>query len=169
MILGDSRHYAEEKQMYASSIRKGIEHILNGSLSALEPGNYEIEGHFMFAMVQEMCTQPAEEMRLESHCTYVDIQFLVSGEESMGVVKHSAALQVEEDCLAERDVIFYKHSGAGQESTIVLKPGQFVVFSPSDVHRPGCCVGEPGSIKKIVIKIHKQLWHQDSGLSIADK
>jgi biofilm protein TabA len=161
MILGDSIHYAKEKLLYPRSIQKGIEYILNNNLITSDPGRYEIEGALMFALVQEVRTQPADEMRLESHRTYVDIQYLVSGEERIEVVRHSAALQVEEDHLAERDVVFYKRFEAEQASSIVLQSGQFAVFYPSDVHRPCCCVGEPYGIKKIVIKIHKQLWQND--------
>lgn len=156
MIVGDIRHYETEKLQYPAYIQKGLEFIRQSDLLALQPGRIELDGDLMFALVQEVDTQPWEQMRPESHRTYVDIQFLVSGTERIGVIQHSDGLTVIEDLLAERDIVFYEHSG--EESSLVLRPGQFAVFYPSDVHRPCCRVKESETIKKIVVKIHKQLW-----------
>jgi biofilm protein TabA len=156
MILGDIRHYEDERHLYPSSIRKGIDCILKGNFEALEPGKYEIDGSLMFVLIQDMFTQPDEELRYESHATYVDIQYLISGEERIGLVKLTPELQVAENAIEERDVVFYKYDQL--ETSIVLKPGQFAVFYPSDVHRPCCALEQSEKIKKIVVKIHKKLW-----------
>ena len=43
------------------------------------------------------------------------------------------------------------------EQAIILKPGMFAVFMPGEPHKPGCVVGEPGEIKKVVVKIKADL------------
>ncbi|MCA0756084.1 YhcH/YjgK/YiaL family protein [Paenibacillus sp. N4] len=158
MIIGDIKHMDQERHIYPEAIRKALEHLQSGGLSGKEPGKYELEeGGLMFALVQRIVTKPSGEQRLESHETYVDVQFVVSGEERIDVIKLSDQLVIEEQDLAGRDVVFYERKEK-LESSLVLTPGQFAVFYPSDVHRPCCSVDGPGEVKKVVIKIHKQLW-----------
>ncbi|ONG25619.1 hypothetical protein BXT95_10115, partial [Escherichia coli] len=40
---------------------------------------------------------------------------------------------------------------------IILKPGMFAVFMPGEPHKPGCVVGEPDEIKKVVVKVKADL------------
>ncbi|MBE1246635.1 YhcH/YjgK/YiaL family protein, partial [Salmonella enterica] len=40
---------------------------------------------------------------------------------------------------------------------IILKPGMFAVFMPGEPHKPGCVVGEPSEIKKVVVKVKADL------------
>ncbi len=46
---------------------------------------------------------------------------------------------------------------AENEQAIILKPGMFAVFMPREPHKPGCVVGEPGEIKKVVVKVKADL------------
>ena len=34
-----------------------------------------------------------------------------------------------------------------------MRPGNFAVFFPEDIHRPGCADGQSGKIRKIVVKV----------------
>ncbi|MDQ8736440.1 YhcH/YjgK/YiaL family protein [Paenibacillus sp. LHD-38] len=158
MIVGDIQHLAQEIQFYPQAVRRALEHLKSGGLADKDPGRYELaEGGLMYALVQQIVTQPSSEHRLESHDTYVDIQYVVSGEERIDFIRLSDQLVVEEQDLAVRDIVFYARM-ENQESSLVLTQGQFAVFYPSDTHRPCCAVDEPVELKKIVIKIHKQLW-----------
>ena len=38
-------------------------------------------------------------------------------------------------------------------SSIVLRAGEMAVLAPEDAHKPGCAVGEPGRVRKIVVKV----------------
>ena len=49
-----------------------------------EVGKYEIDGKNVFASVQEYDTKPENEKRFELHKDYIDVQYIVSGEEIMG-------------------------------------------------------------------------------------
>ncbi|MNH91123.1 Toxin-antitoxin biofilm protein TabA [compost metagenome] len=160
MILGDIRHYEDERHLYHPSIQKAIDYMMAHNPGAWGPGKYEIEGPLMFILVQDVRTQPEKELRYESHTTYMDIQYLVSGEERIGLIKHSSELQIAEDTLEGLDIIFYNHGQLETETSIVLKPGQFAIFYPSDVHCPCMFVEKPGNIRKIVFKIHRDLWQQ---------
>ena len=45
------------------------------------------------------------------------------------------------------------------EQALTLKPGRFAIFMPGEPHKPGCAVGDPGEIKKVVIKVRASLLH----------
>lgn len=156
MILGDVRYFKQEKHLFPVAVQRGIAYIASINLAALASGKYELEGNLMFALVQETVTLPAIEQRPESHETYMDIQYLANGEEKIGFVRHSSGYRVAENKLDSSDIVFYEH--IENESELILQPGMFAVFAPSDIHRPCCSVNEAGSIKKVIIKIHKQLW-----------
>jgi biofilm protein TabA len=159
MILGDIRYFNDEKHLFPDFVQAGVEAIRSKGLDALEPGKYEIQGDLMFALVQETATRPASQQRFESHDIYTDIQYLVNGEEKIGVSRLSPLIRATENRLETHDIAFYDNMENAPVSELVLKPGMFAVFFPADLHRPCCCVNAEGNVKKIVIKIHKRLWN----------
>ena len=52
----------------------------------MEPGVYEIKGKDIYAQVFDTETKPAEKQRPEVHEKYIDVQFLASGKEKLGVL-----------------------------------------------------------------------------------
>ncbi len=112
----------------------------------METGRYEIEGTDIFALVQEVDTDHVENRRPETHEEYVDIQYLVSGGERIGHAFLNSATQVKEDKRPEKDVIFYENPAG--ERLITLFPGDYAIFFPTDIHRPGCEYQELMKIKK---------------------
>lgn len=108
----------------------------------------------MFMLIQEPLTAPNP--YLEAHAKYVDLQYLISGQEKIGHVRKTGSEEVVENHLSEKDYILYKHTG--QETNIILEPGMFSVFFPNDLHRPCVNVGPEMKIKKAVVKIHLQLF-----------
>lgn len=159
MMAGDISHFEREKHLYPAAVRRGLEHLLHRRLSALPAGKYELEGDRMYALVQEYVTRPPDSLRFESHELYVDIQFIVSGEERIGWTENNGSLIVAEERLDGEDIRFYEFAPAETVSELLLGPGQFAVFFPSDLHRPcGHARGE-SQVRKIVLKIHRELFH----------
>ncbi|GBK60932.1 YhcH/YjgK/YiaL family protein [Paenibacillus macerans] len=154
MMAGDIRRFERDKQVYPAAVRRGLEHLFTGRLSALPAGRYELEGERMYALVQEYVTRPAASLSFESHETYVDIQFIVSGEERIGWTMDGGRLNMIEDRLPGEDIRFYEAAAAGCVSELLLGPGQFAVFFPSELHRPCGYIHEESPVRKIVIKIH---------------
>ena len=76
---------------------------------------------------------------------------MVAGEEKIGVAPLVAGYEVVEDKLAEKDAIFY--ANLQDEVELGLKAGMFAVLFPWEVHRPNCAAGEPGKVRKVVMKI----------------
>ena len=117
----------------------------------LPVGRYELDGERLFAMVQEYDTDPTRENRFEGHLKYIDIQFVVSGEEAFETVDASVA-KADTDYSEEKDVRFYANGKA--DVCGVLSEGTYAVFFPNDVHKPGLAVrGLASHVKKVVVKV----------------
>ena len=94
------------------------------------PGRYELQGDNIFMNVMTFNTQSPVEKKAELHEQYIDIQLLLNGQLC---------------------------STIDNEQAIILKPGMFAVFMPGEPHKPGCVVGEPDEIKKVVVKVKADL------------
>ncbi len=151
MIFSSLENLAQDRAVLTPALLKGMEFLKNNDLAALAVGKYEIDGTDIFALVQENQTVPKAEKRAEAHHKYIDIQFMVSGTEVMGFALHNDANQVVEDKLAEKDNIFFKDPTG--EMDLVVGAGQYAVFFPKEVHRPGCSYGVNATIKKVVVKV----------------
>lgn len=113
----------------------------------LEPGRYELEPAHTYALVQQYKTQPDEGNLFEAHREYIDIQYLLEGEET---IYYAPVTQLSAGTYdAEKD--WQTLSGEGQALT--LRARQFAIFFPQDAHRPGKAAGTITPVKKIVIKV----------------
>ncbi len=111
---------------------------------------------WMYYMVQEYETKPEAQCDYEAHRRYCDIQYIVSGRE---IIKAAPAdrLTVKVPYDEEKDILFLEEpDGPGGKTDVTvyeLGPGEMAVFLPRDAHKPCVAAGEPGPVKKIVVKI----------------
>ncbi|MFO7824930.1 MAG: YhcH/YjgK/YiaL family protein [Cyclobacterium sp.] len=119
------------------------------NLEGMADGKYEIEGDSLTAAVFTKAAKSAEESneKFECHDRHIDIQVLISGEESIGWKPRASCKAVKGAYNPEKDVSFYAEA---PEMYFGMQPGQFVVLFPEDVHSP--MIGE-GEIKKMVVKV----------------
>lgn len=117
-------------------------------LSKLAPGKYPIDGDNVFASVTEDSTKDYDKSKWESHRKYIDLQYVISGDEKIGVAS-VAEVKVTEPYNAEKDITHY--SGPGK--LYIAKPGTFFIFFPGTAHRPNISTGGNKKDHKIVIKI----------------
>ena len=114
-------------------------------------GKYEIDGDNLYAIVQEYETKPLSDGVYEGHKKYIDIQFIVSGIEQIGVADINKP-KAKTEYNAENDFCLY--DDIDDDSNLVLKENDFAVFFPHDLHKPGLAFGnKPTAIKKIVVKV----------------
>ena len=133
------------------AIETALNFLRSTDFSALEPGVVEIDGRNIFAQVLDLTTREPHENRPEVHRRYLDIQFLASGEEKIGIAIDTGNNKISESLLEQRDIIFYHASE--NESFIEMIPGSYAIFFPQDVHRPGCHKSVATPIRKIVVKV----------------
>ena len=149
MILDKLENY----NLYVNTnnrLKKAFEFLSNNNLEELAVGKYEIDSTDVFALVQSYTSKKEDENKLESHEKYIDIQYVVKGNETI-IWSSVDQLTVSEEYSEEKDVTFYKDSS--YSSKLNLKDNYFCILFPQDGHKPGCVFHEPMNIKKIVIKI----------------
>ena len=125
-------------------------HFLKTSnLKEMPLGEKELDGEHLFVSIDDYTTKDKNETRYESHKKYIDIQFVIEGEELMGLTTLDK-VKVTEPYNEENDITFYEFDGGNY---IKVTPQNFVVFFPEGVHRPVIKVNENSRVKKIVVKI----------------
>ncbi|AOY02035.1 YhcH/YjgK/YiaL family protein [Jeongeupia sp. USM3] len=155
MYLGKLTHWPQQRAVLPDAVNRALEALAAHDLNTMPAGRYEIDGDRLFFMIQEMITQPFDAGRPEAHRRYADIQLLLAGEEGFGVAAPDPGLAVVDDFYDSRDIAFYVTPA--NEQRLNLQPGDFVVFYPGELHRPGRCVGESMTIRKVVVKIDRAL------------
>jgi YhcH/YjgK/YiaL family protein len=129
-------------------ISKSFEYIKATDLKTLPAGKYPIDAENIFALVSEYKTKSEQEGKLEAHRKYIDVQYVIEGEELMGYSPLGSP-QILEPYKEENDIIFFK----GDKSFTKVSAGMFAIFFPEDVHMPGIASGKSSSVKKLVIKV----------------
>lgn len=125
--------------------------IADRDCSKIPDGEIEILGRDLFVRVAEYPTGPASEKKFEAHRIYADLQFVVSGREVMGVSLETAG-RVAIPYDAKADILFVEEPEVSFPVTV--SAGQFTVFYPGELHKPGCLAeGISGRVKKLVFKI----------------
>ena len=157
MIFGDLINFDLERGAFSPAIVKAIDYIKNTNFETLENGRYEIDGENMFALISEPETKAASEALAETHQKYIDVQAPIVGTEIIGFARNSDDNIVSKNLLEDCDAILY--SQVKDEIDLILTPGKFAVFFPFDVHRPCCMLDKPEKIRKVVIKIHRDLFN----------
>ena len=129
------------------SIARGLQFLADTDLASLPLGRHELDGAPLYALVSEYAPKPPAEGRWEAHRRYLDLQYVVSGVERMGVAPIDRLAAADYD--ADRDMLWLSGSG----DFLRFGAGQFMILWPGDAHMPGIDAGLPGLVRKVVVKI----------------
>lgn len=124
-----------------------LEFLRQPGLETLEDGRHEVGLHGVHATVSRQRARHAGQGRLEAHRRHADIQVLLGGRESIGWAPLDMTALPDTAWDPAADVQFF--AGAPQ-LWLHLRPGQFALFLPADLHLP--LVGED-LIHKVVVKV----------------
>ena len=123
--------------------------LKTADLKNLPIGTQELEGKHLYIAVSEYNSKDKSETRYESHKKYIDIQYVIEGEELIGLTTLDK-VEVDEPYNEEKDIAFYTFGGGNY---IKATPKKFLIFFPNNVHRPSIKTGESIPVKKAVVKI----------------
>lgn len=154
MILG----HITQPETYAylpEAFRRSLAFLKDTDMAALPTGRYDIDGDNIYVNVMAFDTQSANEKLAEVHKEYIDIQFLIRGEEYIGFALANENNPIAKEYDAESD--FYLVESMMGEAGATMTPGAFAIFLPEQPHKPGCIVTTSKQIKKAVVKVHKSL------------
>jgi len=140
----------EQAHRYADCHRglsRGFDFLQSTNLLELADGKHELDGQRLFAIVAHDQGRSRAGALLEVHRKYIDIQYVVSGEEAIGWQPLASCQMVKQAYDSQTDLAFFLDR---PQSWFALAAGSFAVFFPEDAHAP--LAGE-GPVHKIVLKI----------------
>ncbi|CAL1520745.1 YhcH/YjgK/YiaL family protein [Chitinophaga sp. MM2321] len=120
-----------------------------------EAKKYSIRGDELFALVQDYNTKPVNDGSIEIHRQYADIHVLISGKELI-YYSSIALLEQIKDFTPQSDDVLYTFK-EDKSIGIPLLPGMFALFLPEEGHMPAINLDASNRIKKVLIKVHKDL------------
>lgn len=122
--------------------------LADNDLKKMEIGKYDIVPGRCWATVSEYVPKTKEEMKIESHKKFIDLQYVIEGTEEMGLAKN---LTTRMEYNPDREVAFWYSDDVTYHKA---GPESFFLFFPTDYHQPSVRVGDnTGKSKKIVMKI----------------
>lgn len=128
---------------------KAFSFLKTNDLKNLKPGRYQLDGDSLFVNVNIYSTKNDEDACFESHRKYADIQYVVSGEEQIGIV-HFQETEVLVPYDEAKDIVFLK---AKRNNFRIANSRNFFVFFPDDAHCPNIKVEGMENVKKVVVKV----------------
>lgn len=141
-------------QCYLDELKKIALKITKEEL--LSPRKFVMDGDKVFVNFDDYHTVPSKDKFAEAHQVYIDIHYVLSGEESIEFADFNQANPIHSPYDPDKDFCLLKSMENSQK--IIIKPGFFALFFPNEPHKPGCHVGGGSQVKKLVMKIHKDVF-----------
>jgi YhcH/YjgK/YiaL family protein len=149
-MIADKIENASLYSGISEQIAKALQILGSKEISTAAEGKHEVEGSKLFYLVQKYSTKPRNEGQLEAHKKYIDIQYVLDGQESIFVENLSACKLAsaynENDEAAIYDV-------PKSFSDIYLSKGMFCILFPQDGHLPCRTAVSESKVHKIVFKV----------------
>ena len=150
MVVSDLDHF-DQQIIGIPGLQKAYAFLRSADVHSLPDGRVEIDGDRVFALVQRYETVMTDAPKFECHRKYIDVQFIVSGEEIIGWAPLSR-MTITEAYDADKDICFGTVA-TGKWTRAYLQAGQLAVLWPEDGHAPKQAGSASSSVMKIVVKV----------------
>jgi YhcH/YjgK/YiaL family protein len=145
----DKRQFVEQNVLNPSSWEAAFTFLKEQDLNTLELGRHELSDDGTFVNIEEYTTK--DSAHFEAHRAYIDIQYLAKGKEYIHVTPYEPEKQSEVQAYDEtKDIEFFDKE---EYTPRLLSPENFMVFFPSDGHKPCMKVDTNEAVRKVVVKI----------------
>lgn len=145
------KDYLQNAHIYynlSNNLKKGLTWLKKTDLASIEDGKYSIDEDIVYASVQTYLTK--DNAKYESHKKYIDIQYMIKGQEKVGISDlRNCITCIEYD--SDKDLEFYNLNS--EEEFVELSEGQFLIFYPTDAHKPSITKNKETLVKKVVVKV----------------
>jgi YhcH/YjgK/YiaL family protein len=131
----------------SAAFQKAFKFLSRRDLASLSDGIYEIEGRNVYAVMAHCQGKGRSKAKLEAHRKYIDIQYVISGSELIGIKNTVACVDKAVDYDLSKDIIFFSDKA---DKYIELNPGELVILFPEDAHAP---LAGKTPLHKAVIKV----------------
>ncbi len=150
MIVTDLKQI-DHQACITTALKKAIDFLRRPDIGNMADGRMDIDGERVFALVQRYGTIITDVPKFEYHRKYIDIQYIVSGEEIIGWAP-ADSMVITEEYDGDKDICFGTVP-VSEMTSIHLKGGQLAVLYPEDGHAPKLAAGRPSLVFKIVVKV----------------
>ncbi len=128
-------------------INKAIDYLKNTNFNNMPDGKIYIDDE-IWANLQTYYTK--DDALFEAHKKYIDIQFMLAGQEKISVCDYkncSSVIPYDE----EKDIEFLN---SNDWNDIEMYTGDFLILYPEDAHKPSISINnEQHHVRKLVIKV----------------
>lgn len=148
-MIFDALNQAEARYIQSESLKKAFRFLLETDLSQFALGKTAIFGDEIYINRMTYSTAEAQTRIWEAHRRYIDIHVVLSGEENLHV-SNLSRMTCETAYNPETDAALYQ----GEPDAVVrLRPGDFLLCYPEDVHKTGVRLSKEGEVQKLVCKV----------------
>ncbi len=148
----DVSEFKQHLAKYPERWNVALDFLAKNDLKSLSLGRTDLNDD-VYITVSEYTTKNIEDADYESHKKYIDLQYIVSGEELIGLTRNQQMLKVISPYAEEKDIEFYEYNGG---DLLSATPDRYFIFFPKDIHRPCIKMKENSIVKKVVVKIKYQ-------------
>lgn len=150
MIIGmikDSCRYTG----LSGRIAEALQWLQTIDLKVLQEGKNPVKGEEIFCNVCVYNTMTEKDRVWEGHRKYIDIHFMIDGEEIMHI-SPACTMSIKQEYNEETDFIEFEGK---EQQRIVLQKGMFLLAFPEDIHRTALQVqpGLPRPVRKGIVKV----------------
>lgn len=117
------------------------------NIALFPEGRLEIDGDAIYAVIAKGPGKKPIEGLLETHDRYIDIQYVVSGTDTIGWKSRPDLEMLAEEYDPKQDVTFYTDK---PDVWTAITPGMFGIYYPEDAHMP---MISDGDLHKIIVKV----------------
>lgn len=114
-------------------------------------GRVDVDGDDLFLLLNTYETHPAQDALFEAHQKYIDVMYMVEGEEIIYVKPTDKLSDITKPYDVQIDALLANLDG--DATPVHLTAGSFIVLFSQDAHAPACCEKVPQTVKKIIAKI----------------
>jgi biofilm protein TabA len=144
MILDDLSRAALYEPIH-KGLTAAFEFLRRRDVADLPNGRHQIVDDLVYVLISREEGRNGVG-RLEAHRKYIDVQYVVAGEERIGW-RPVEGLQPSTEYETDRDIQFFHDEPT---AWFDMKPGEFAIFLPTDAHAP---LAGKGAIHKAVVKV----------------
>lgn len=133
------------------NLKVALEFMMENNLNNLEDDRFEIEdGKVKVIIKKGYYTKEEENCKWENHQKYIDIQYLLEGQEQIGYCKASdMEIKIAYDNESDKTI----YHDCNKYFKIKLNPGDFIILFPDDAHKTLIATEEITKNNKAVIKV----------------
>lgn len=146
----NKKAFVEQNLKNAKAWMAAFKFLKENDLANMPVGKYDLFPDGTYATVSDYETKDPESTYFEAHRKYIDIQYVVKGEEYIYLKKIDATKKEYKPYVEKQDIEFFSITG---HQKLHAKPDVFFVFFPVDGHKPCLKVNNTSPVRKIVVKI----------------